>query len=163
MTQNEELLPRIARFALVRHLATSMAAERSLEDFRGAAANEALLECVKAWRYGTLLPAANSLLERAPHLLEQGLLAIGERRERNRWYGILLGRVGNTDAVPLLCRAVKQVSMIDHEMFDMIEHLAQPEHREMIEGLAEQVRDGQRERAESVTAAVLQRWADNDR
>jgi hypothetical protein len=109
------------------------------------------------------LRAARELQERDPVLLEKGLLEMGEPKDRKAYYGILLGRLGNTSAVPHLCRDVKAMARIDREMFDMIEQLALPEHRLLIEGLPEHVRDEQRERAESVLTSVLQRWSDDSR
>ena len=158
-----EFLPRIAGYALREDHDVALAAERTLHDFEVPEANAALLECVKAWHYDMFLRAARELQERDPVLLEKGLLEMGEPKDRKAYYGILLGRLGNTSAVPHLCRDVKAMARIDREMFDMIEQLALPEHRLLIEGLPEHVRDEQRERAESVLTSVLQRWSDDSR
>lgn len=163
VTGRTELLGRVAAYATSSDLHLSLTAGRTLEDFKGAAANEALLGCVQAWRYDTFLRAARALQVRDAELLEAGLIRMGPPDDRRAWYGILLGRLGSAHAVSSLCEEVGSMSRVDAEMFAMIEALAQPEHRELIEGLPDQVRDGQRERAEQVVAAVRNRWSDESR
>jgi hypothetical protein len=50
------------------------------------------------------------------------------------------------------------MSRIDREMFNLIEQLAQPEHRDLFESLPAQVREEQRARATSIVTTILHRW-----
>ncbi len=156
--QHRDFLPRLAQLATSKDMDTSLAAVRSLEDFTDASANAALLECVLAWEYDSSERAARKLMQRAPEFLKQGLLAhIPRENYRHRW-ALMLGRLDAPKSVPALCETVVRRSIIDREMFDLIEKLAIPEHRAIIEKLPEMVREEQKTHALKVRGAVLARF-----
>lgn len=153
--QCKELLPKLREWSVNPHLDTSLEAERSLENFSpGPEADAALAACVRGWEYNAAEKAANVLLERNPKLLSETLLEM-KPTDRLYIYGLLLGRCGDPRAVPILCKTVKEISIVDGSMFHFIETLAQPEHLELIKALPEQVRPEQKVRAERVVKFVL--------
>jgi len=154
-----DALARLRDLSTNDNLDTSLAAERSLADFKGRAAEEALAHCVLGWRYNAWIRAAATLSRRDPVLLERTLLEAEIPQGARYQAAVFLGRLGNPRAVPMLCADVGGIALIDGEMFDLIESLAGPEHRALVEALPDGVREEQRERAEAVRASVLRRLA----
>lgn len=152
-----QALPRLRELSVCDNLNTNLAAERSLIDYDGPQADEALQHCVLGWKYNAWIRAAGALLKRAPRLLEETLLEAKIPDGARYQAAVFLGRLGNADAVPMLCEEVGGVQRIDKQMFDLIEALADERHRAAIQALPDQVRENQRERAESVRATVVTR------
>lgn len=152
-----EAVPRLRALTHSENLHTSLTAERSLEDFPGPQADEALVHCVLGWRYNAYERAARALLQRNPTLLERTLLENEAPEDCRYQQGVFLGRLGSPAAVPILCETLPRYQIIDREMFDQVEALATAQHLALVDALPDRVRDNQRERAESVRASVRAR------
>lgn len=156
--QLKEVFPRLKELSASEDTYTSLAAEKSLEDFGGPEGDEGLVACVLGFKYNAWIHAASALLERNPNLLA-GTLKTANVPERARYMqGIFLGRIGDTAAVPILCETVPQYQIIDKEMFDLIGKLATIEQAELVKKLPETVRPEQRDRAAAALQACMERW-----
>lgn len=151
-----EFLPDLTRWSKSRSIDYSLAAVRSLQDMQGPAVNQALAECVRGWRYTAAGHAAHTLLQRQPELLRTTLLEL-EPGDRAYGKGLLLAKLEDHRAVPILCQTVPEIAIKDSEMFDAIERLARTEHLVAIAALPNRVRDEQKTRAMEVVAAVRKR------
>jgi len=151
-----EFVPDLTRWSKSRSIDYSLAAVRSLQDLQGPAVNQALAECVRGWRYSAANHAAHTLLQRQPELLRTTLLEI-EPTDRLYAKGLLLAKLEDHRAVPILCETVHEIAIKDGEMFDGIERLARTEHLAAIATLPKRVRDEQKQRATEVVAAVRKR------
>jgi hypothetical protein len=129
-------------------LHTSLAAERSLEEFNGREADKALVRCLLGWKYDAYVRAGNALLKRDKALLTKVLLAAKAPKNCRFYQGLFLARCDNAAAVPILCTEVPTYQIIDREMFAHIARLGSAEHREMIRSLPARVRPDQRALAE---------------
>lgn len=156
-----EALPRLRELSTSDNLDTNLAAERSLTEFEGREADEALQHCVLGWQYNAWIHAAGTLLRRNPTLLENTLLEADVPKGSRYQVAVFLGRLGNAAAVPMLCDEVGGVQRIDREMFDLIEALADDRHREVVQALPGKVRKNQLARAEAVRTAVLERLGED--
>jgi len=150
-------LPRLTELSCSDSLLVSLAAARSLRDFEGPDANAALAECVRGWQYNASLGAAHALLARDPELLRATLLASESPVDMLCYKGILLARLEDSRAVPLLCETVPHRAIMDREMFDAIERLAMPEHLAVVDALPGRVRQEQRDRATTLVQCVRAR------
>jgi hypothetical protein len=150
-------LARLAELSASDNLQTSLAAERSLEDFEGPYANAALARCIRNWAYDAGMRAGWTLARRDPELLRSVLLSPDFPTDRAYIRGRMLAALDDPRSVPILCATVAGIAIVDGEMFDQIERLATTEHLELVAALPAQVRDNQRERAASVVANVKQR------
>ena len=159
VTRHRGALDRLAELSRSDVLHVSLSAERSLEDFEGPDADAALARCVDGWQYNASLRAAGALLRRDPERLRATLAELDPPEDRAYWKGIYLARLEDARAVPILCRTVPRISLIDGEMFDAIERLAGPADLEGVEALPARVREGQRARATTVVERVRTRLA----
>jgi len=158
LMQCKELLPKLKEWSINNHLDTSLEAERSLENFTpGPDADKALAYCVKGWQYNAAEKAAHTLLMRNPKLITETLLSMKPPGQSLYAYGLLLGQCGDPSAVPILCKTVKDISIVDGSMFHFIEKLAQPEHLDLIKALPNLVRPNQKPTADRVLKNVLNR------
>ena len=137
------------------HLDTSVAAERSLEDFSGPKANQALVRCVLGWQYNAYVHACNALLKRDKALLTNTLLEAKPPKECRYYQGLFLARCDDAAAVPILCEKVPTYQIIDREMFAHIARLGGPEDRKAIESLPSRVRPDRRELAKHTVERFL--------
>jgi len=159
VTRHRGALERLTVLSSSESLHTSLAAERSLEDFDGPEGDAALARCVNGWKYDAFERAARALLRRAPELLRSTLLASSPPEGEAYWKGVFLARLDDRRGVPILCATVPSLQIIDGEMFDSIERLAGREDLADVEALPARVRDNQKERATGVVAAVRARLA----
>lgn len=142
--QDVRAMDRLAVLSAAAHLYTSLAAERSLEDFSGPAANQALVRCLLGWRFDAYVRAGDALLERDKKLLAKALLETTAPKSCRYYQGVLLARCDQVAAVPILCEEVRAYNRIDMEMFAHIARLGTEEHRNAIESLPSRVRPEQR-------------------
>ncbi len=157
VTHNRKLLYRLTELSRSDRLYTSLAAERSLEDFTGPQADQALANCLLGWRYNAYVHAGYALAERNKPLLVKTLLDVKPPADCRYYQGIFLAHCDHPAAVPILCQEVRHYQIIDGRMFDFIARLGRPEHRAMIEALPSQVRPDQRETAERTVQKYLKR------
>ncbi|MCW8128749.1 MAG: hypothetical protein KIS92_00055 [Planctomycetota bacterium] len=158
VTQQTGLLSRLAQIAASQDLYLSLAAERSLEDFEGPEAEQALAKCIKGWCYNTYIHAASALLKRNKPLLVKTLKEGAVPQKALYQQGLFLARCDDSDAVPILCEALPRYQIIDGEMFSQVERLARPAHAEALEKMAASVREEQKARAKVVLESCRQRW-----
>jgi len=150
-------IPRLVELSDVDNLYTTLAAERSLEDFDGEAAEDALLRVVSFGRYDAFVRAADEMLRRNPARLARGLETMSFPERHGYQYGLFLARCGNPKAVPILCETVKNIAMVDGEMFKHIAALGRPSDRAIILALPGQVRAEQTEQAQACVEKYLER------
>ncbi|MCH5372663.1 MAG: hypothetical protein JJ992_01700 [Planctomycetes bacterium] len=150
-------LPRLTELSRHANLHTSLAAERSLEDFTGEEANDALESCLLGWRYDAYLRAAHALLKRDPDRLHRVLRDAKAPEEARYQVGLSLARFDDPAAVPILCEQVPRIAIKDAAMFQQISRLGLPEHREMIDSLPRRVREEQRPLAEQAVKQYHER------
>jgi hypothetical protein len=157
LIRDEKALPRLIELSGSVDLDTSLAAERSLEDFTGPKANQALAGCLLGWQDGAWERAGNALVKRDKQLLIKVLLQ-GKVPPICRYYqGILLARCNHPSAVPILCDEVRKYAMIDIEMFTHIARLGNPEHADLIRALPINVRTDQGGMAEEALIEFMRR------
>jgi hypothetical protein len=156
-------LPRLRELSVSGNLHTSLAAERSLEDFEGPEADEALGFCLLGWKYDAYVRAGSVLAERNKRYLKQILSNIAAPPKCRYWQAILLARAGSVEAVPLLVSEVHKMDMIDREMFEHIGRLAQPRHRDLIESLPGLVRPDQADDARAAVSRFEERFPPEER
>lgn len=159
VTRHRKALERLTVLSSSESLHTSLAAERSLEDFDGPEGDAALARCVNGWQYDAFERAARALLRRDPELLRSTLLASSPPDGQAHWKGVFLARLDDRRGVPILCATVPSLQLIDGEVFDSIERLAGKEDLAAVEALPARVRATQQERATEVVAAVRARLA----
>ena len=136
---------------------TALAGLRALEHFQGREADVELARCLLYWGHDVYRLAGEALFRRNPELLLE-VLSREEAPEPCRWWqGLMLARLGSVEAVPVLVSELSKVSDLAPEMFQHLEVLARPEHREIILELPERVRPDQRRRAEEVVRSYLAR------
>lgn len=151
------LLSRLAELSRVGHLHVSLAAERSIEDFPGREGDAALVTCILGWRGDAAWRAARALMERDPDLLRRALLQSEAPPGGRRLQALLLGRLGEAAAVPLICEGLPEYEVIDREMLDLVERLASGEHLHWVDALPGSVCEARRARAEQVRRNVRSR------
>jgi len=151
-------LPTLVRLSRSGHLGTSLAAERSLEDFEGDEGDQALVQCLLGWQYDAYVRAGKALLGRNKGLLVEKLLGTLVPEKCRYWQAILLARADEAEAVPLLCETVTSVGIIDREMFDQIERLAREQDLPQIRLLAARAREEQQERAAQVLGNLSRKF-----
>lgn len=157
-TQQKDLLARVAQIAASQDLYISLAAERSLEDFEGPDAEQALAKCIKGWCYNTYIHAASALLKRNKPLLVKTLKENEVPHAARYQQGLFLARCDDPDAVPILCETLPKYQIIDVEIFEQVDRLALPEHVKAIEKMVESVRDNQKVKAKEVLENCRARW-----
>ncbi len=157
VTRHRGALPRLVELSRGEHLDTSLAAERSLEDFPGPEGDAALAACLVGWRYDAYVRAGRALAERNGDLVRATLSTADVPADAQREVGLLLAGLRDPAAVPHLCASVGKAAIVDGKMFDAIEQLATAEQLALVDALPATVRDTQRERAERVVAAVRAR------
>jgi hypothetical protein len=139
-------LPTLIGLSRSEHLGSSLAAERSLEDFDGDEGDQALAQCLLGWQYDAYIRAGRALLERNKPLLVEKLSSTLVPEKCRYWQAILLARADEPAAVPLLCETVASVGIIDREMFDHIGRLARKQDLPQVRLLALKARPEQQER-----------------
>lgn len=97
-----ELLPRLLELSAAGNLYTTLAAERSIEDFDGPEGEEALLHVISLWKYNAFQHAAAAMIERNPERLSYTLEQIAPPAKYHYSYALILARCGNAKAVPHL-------------------------------------------------------------
>lgn len=155
--QLRESLPRLVELSRSSHLDGSLAAERAIEEFAGAEGDEALLQCVLGWQYDAFERAGDALVSRNPKLLRAALETAESPAGSRYAHGLLLARCGSPASVPLLCRTVHEIAIVDGEMLDYIKELGTAGNLDEIRAMVRRARPEQRARAQDVLAAVLAR------
>jgi hypothetical protein len=151
-------LPTLIRLSRSENLASSLAAERSLEDFEGDEGDQALVQCLLGWQYDAYIRAGRALLGRNKRLLVEKLQGTLVPKNCRPWQAILLARADDAEAVPLLCETVTSVGIIDCEMFDHIERLAREQDLPVVRLLAARARETQQERADRLVEALSRKF-----
>jgi len=162
VTKLDRAIPRLRELSVSTNFDTALAAERSLEDFEGPEADEALAHCLLAWS-AACDRAGDALAERNKPYLKQILSNIIAPPNYRYWQAILLARAGSVDAVPILLSEVHKMAMIDREMFEHIGRLAQPRHRELIDTLPGRVRPEQADDAQAAVRRFEERFPPEER
>ena len=134
-----------------------MAALRSIDDFEGPEADEELARCVLHWSNDVYRGGGEALFRRNKELLLHLLLDNPAPRCCRWWQGLMLGRLGSAEAVPIIASEMVVMTDLAEEMFLHLERLAGPEHREILLGLPGKVRPDQRPRAEEIVRGYLAR------
>lgn len=150
VAQCNSLIPQLTQIACSPEIDDALAAERSLEQIPGLAAEEGLAACVKAWRYNAAQRAGAALLQRNRPLLNETLKGAKPPARYRYQFGLLLAQLDDPAAVPILCDELPRVQIIDHELIAQIARLARPEHRDDLRRLPKAVRDDQRAAARSL-------------
>lgn len=158
-TRLHAALRRLRTLSRGENLDASLAAEASLEEFEGAAGDEALVDCLLGWQYDAYARAGYALLKRNPELLRATLRSASAPAKDRYQQALLLAKLEDPAAVPILCETVEKIAVVDDEMFDAIARLARREHLSSVEALPTHVREEQREQAEAVRTAVRARLA----
>lgn len=144
--QQEEALPRLATLCQSEHLHTSLAAERSIEDFAGPKAEAALASCVEAWQYDAADRAFDALRDRNRALALKTLLTmtIPAADARDRYVATLID-IADGSAVPRLIELIPLLDDPSHAI-DALETHAEPRHRAAIRKLVPHAGEKDRER-----------------
>ncbi len=132
-------LPRLATLCTSDHLDTSLAAERSIEDFSGPKADAALATCVEGRQYNAADRALDALLDRNPALARTTLLAMPFPSEDElSGYAHALLQVADASAVP---RIIELIAALDapRAAIDALEAHAQARHHAAVRDLIPQV------------------------
>ena len=143
----EESIPRLLRLSQADNLYTHLAAERSIEDFKGKKAEDALISVISYWRYDSFKRAANTMLKRNPALLSRELEKMTPPASYRHYYGLFLARCNNPQAIPHLCATVKDINRMDVEMFNHIARLGRRSDKQLILTLLKIVRTDQKDLA----------------
>lgn len=143
----EDCIPRLLELSDSANLDTFLAAERSVEDFEGEKAEDALMHIISLWRYNAYVSAAEAMLKRNPDRLSRELEKMTPPEDCRYQYGLFLAWCRNPKAVPHLCATVKDISIVDGSMFSFIKELGRPEDKAIIEALPDTVRPNQKDRA----------------
>ncbi|MBI3830642.1 MAG: hypothetical protein HY291_14065 [Planctomycetes bacterium] len=156
--QLKDAVPRLKELSSAEDIDTSLAAEKSLEDFEGPECDQFLVACVLGFKYNAWMHAADALMKRNPGLLAGTLKTVNIPERARYMQGVYLGRLGDPAAVPILCATVPKYQMIDKEIFELIGKLATLDQAELVKKLPETVRPEQRDRAAAAVQACLERW-----
>jgi hypothetical protein len=154
----KEGLGRLVQLSHCEARAVSLVAEKSLEDYTGLEADQALADCLLGWRYDAYIRAGRALLQRNKALLNNILSSTSVPKDSRYQVGLLLAKCENPLAVSILCDEVGGICFADHEMFECISHLAGPRHREVIESLPKRVRAEQVNEAQAVVERFYERF-----
>ena len=140
------VLPRLATLCQSEHLYTSLAAERSIEDFTGPDADAALATCIEGWRYDAADRAFEALRDRNPALARTALLgmALPPKDDLDRYASALVD-VADPSAVPRIVEVVAQLDNPSRAIGALESHAA-PHHRVAIHALASRVSEPHRDR-----------------
>jgi hypothetical protein len=150
-------LPRLIELSRCEHLDTSLAAELSLEDFPGADGDDALTQCITGWKYDGYVRACRALGKRNRTLLAKTLLNNPIPDGCAYLAGEALAECDDPAAVPLICKSVARVAIIDRKLFAHVGRLATAEQLPLVLALPGHVRDNQQDYAAKTIAEVLQR------
>ncbi|MCR9165731.1 MAG: hypothetical protein ACE37F_07615 [Nannocystaceae bacterium] len=133
--KQKSALPRLATLCVSDHLHTSLAAERSIEDFTGPQALSALAACVEGWQYDAADRALGTLRERDPDLARRALetMPIPPADSLYR-YDNALRSVAAPSTVPRLVAILPDLER-PSAAIDALEDHARPEHADAIEAL----------------------------
>ena len=156
--KDKTAVPRLAELSTAENTYTSLAAEKSLEDFSGKEADQALAKCLLGWRYNAYINAAEALLKRDKELLNTTLMSVAAPEKCRYMQGIYLAMCDNPAAVPILCDTVPHYQMVDSRMFGLIEHVATADQLPLIKKLPERVREDQKAAADAVLRKCLDRF-----
>lgn len=157
--RSRRALPTLVRLSRSEHLGTSLAAERSIEDFDGDEGDQALAQCLLGWQYDAYVRAGRTLLDRNRPLLVEKLTSTLVPEKCRYWQAVLLARANEPAAVPLLCETVTSVGIIDREMFDHIERLAREQDLPQVKLLAAKAREEQQERANRLLEDLTRKFS----
>ena len=155
--QMKDCIPRLLELSDVKNLYTYLAAERSINDFKGKEAEDALIKVISFWKYNAYVKAGDEMLKRNPEKLGKALVKMKPPEDCEYQYALLLARTGNSDAVPILCKTVGDIAMKDFSMFRFIAALGEPKHKEIILALPKNVRKNQQDSAKRCIEEYLER------
>jgi len=159
VTRCRPALPTLIRLSRSEHLDTSLAAERSLEEFEGEEGDQALVQCLLGWQYDAYIRSGRALLDRNRRLLVEKLQGTLVPEKCRHWQAIFLARADEPAAVPLLCETVTSVGIIDREMFDHIERLAREQDLPQVRLLAARAQGTQQERANRLVEDLSRKFS----
>jgi hypothetical protein len=157
VTRLRKALPRLGELTAHLDRERGLAAVRSIEEFEGVEAEKELARCILHWSYDVYTRAGEVLFERNKDLMLETLLGAEAPQHCRWWQGLMLGRLGRVEAVPLIVSEVNKLHTLDAEMFGHLERLAAPEHRDILLEMPRNVRPDQRRRAEQVLEGYLAR------
>lgn len=155
--QMEDCIPRLLELSNVENLYTYLAAERSIEDFKGKIAEDALMEVISLWKYNAYVKASDEMEKRNIKRFSKELEKMNPPDDCRYKYAIFLAECNNPKAVPILCETVGHISMIDYRMFLFIAELGRPEDRDIILDLPNKVRNDQQSSAKRCIKKYLER------
>jgi hypothetical protein len=145
--KQDNLIPNLVKLSETDDLYTQLAAEKSIEDFEGKIAEDALIKVIECWKYNAYIHASTAMINRNPSKLSAELEKMTPPDNCKYQYAIALAKCGNIKAVPILCETVKNYQIIDGKMFNLISELGTIDHKKIIEALPETVRPEQKEKA----------------
>lgn len=143
----EKLIPRLIELSETQELYTQLAAEKSIEDFDGKTAEDALIKVIGFWKYNAYCHASTAMIKRNPIRLSAELEKMTPPDNCKYFYAITLAKCSNPKSVPILCETVKNYQIIDGDMFNLISKLGTIDHKGIIESLPDNVRPEQKEKA----------------
>lgn len=155
--QCKAALPRLIELSRCEHLDTSLAAELSLEDFPGVEGDEALTQCITAWNYDGYQRACRALMKRNKALLLKTLLNNPIPDGCAHHAAEFLAQCNHPAAVPMICKSVAGVAIIDRKLFAHVGRLATAEQLPLVLALPGHIRDNQQDYAAKTIAEVLKR------
>lgn len=97
----DESLPRLVELSDTDDLYTHLAAERSIEDFEGKKAEDALIKVVSFWKYNSYVHAADEMMRRNKKRFSRELGKMTPPENCRYQYGLFLSRCDNAEAIPV--------------------------------------------------------------
>lgn len=150
----ENALPRLGTLCASEHLHTSLAAERSIEDFKGADAESALAACVEGWQYNAADRALDTLRARNPARARTTLVAMPLPPVDSLYrYANALVDVAAPSVVPRLIEVIPALENPQRAIRALEAH-AQPSHRAKIVALIPRVDETHRTRLRELVAGL---------
>ncbi|MEM6992938.1 MAG: hypothetical protein AAF721_20650 [Myxococcota bacterium] len=135
-------LGRLAELCADDNLRTSLAAERSIEEFETEAGDQALARCVVGWQYDAADRAARTLAKRNPALVRTTLVAMSIPVDERSRYARLLSAVADASVVPRLLELLPQVGAGYRPVIDAVETHATTRHWRALVDLAAATESG---------------------
>lgn len=153
----KDSIPRLLELSKAENLGTYLAAERSIEDFKGEVAEDALMKVISFWKYNAYIHASDEMMKRNPKRFAKELEKMNPPEDCKYQYGLYLAYCKNPKAVPVLCETVGKIHIKDFSMFRFIASLGQPHHKDIILDLPNNVREDQKEKAKECIKKYLER------
>lgn len=143
----ENMIPKLIELSETENLYTQLAAEKSIEDFDGKVAEDALIKVISFWKYNAYCHATSAMLKRDPTRLLAELEKMTPPEKHKYDYTTTLAKCGSKKSVPLFCDLVKNSPFVTDGMFYWISELGTIEHKKIIDALPDNVRPEHKEKA----------------